>query len=96
MAKDFIKRSENYSEWYNELVVRADLAENSMLKPENDLISQIVYNADGRDVETTIIAGKVLMENRKLCNNIDKNQLYKKCDEIINRIESSKYQTYCK
>ena len=29
MAKDFVKRSENYSEWYNELVVRADLAENS-------------------------------------------------------------------
>ncbi len=29
MAKDFTKRSEDYSKWYNELVVRADLAENS-------------------------------------------------------------------
>ena len=32
MAKDFVKRTENYSEWYNELVVRADLAENSAVR----------------------------------------------------------------
>ena len=32
MAKDFITRKENYSEWYNELVVRADLAENSSVR----------------------------------------------------------------
>jgi prolyl-tRNA synthetase len=32
MAKDFVKRSENYSEWYNELVVRADLAEQSAVR----------------------------------------------------------------
>ena len=32
MAKDFPKRSENYSEWYNELVVRADLAEQSAVR----------------------------------------------------------------
>ena len=25
--KDLTKRSENYSQWYNELVVKADLAE---------------------------------------------------------------------
>lgn len=29
MAKDFTKRAEDYSKWYNELVVKADLAENS-------------------------------------------------------------------
>lgn len=29
MAKDFPTRKENYSEWYNEIVKRADLAENS-------------------------------------------------------------------
>src|SRR5574344_2025112 len=32
MAKDFVTRKENYSEWYNELVVRADLAENSAVR----------------------------------------------------------------
>lgn len=29
MSKDLTKRSEDYSKWYNELVVKADLAENS-------------------------------------------------------------------
>lgn len=32
MAKNFSKREDNYSEWYNELVVRADLAENSVVR----------------------------------------------------------------
>ena len=29
MSKNLIKREEDYSKWYNELVVKADLAENS-------------------------------------------------------------------
>ncbi|MDR1724910.1 MAG: proline--tRNA ligase [Bacteroidales bacterium] len=32
MAKDFTKRADNYSEWYNTLVERADLAENSAVR----------------------------------------------------------------
>jgi prolyl-tRNA synthetase len=32
MSKNLPKRSENYSEWYNELVKRADLAENSDIR----------------------------------------------------------------
>jgi prolyl-tRNA synthetase len=32
MAKDFTSREENYSEWYNDLVQRADLAENSAVR----------------------------------------------------------------
>ncbi len=32
MSKSLPKRSENYSEWYNELVKRADLAENSAVR----------------------------------------------------------------
>jgi prolyl-tRNA synthetase len=32
MSKGLPKRSENYSEWYNELVKRADLAENSVVR----------------------------------------------------------------
>ncbi|MDD2323036.1 MAG: proline--tRNA ligase [Bacteroidales bacterium] len=32
MAKDFSSREENYSQWYNELVVKADLAENSAVR----------------------------------------------------------------
>ena len=32
MAKNFSKREDNYSQWYNELVVKADLAENSAVR----------------------------------------------------------------
>ncbi|MCB1023083.1 MAG: proline--tRNA ligase [Acidobacteria bacterium] len=32
MAKGITKRSENYSEWYNEIIKRADLAENSAVR----------------------------------------------------------------
>ena len=32
MAKDFPTRAENYSQWYNDLVLKADLAENSAVR----------------------------------------------------------------
>jgi Prolyl-tRNA synthetase len=32
MAKEVTKRSENYSQWYNDLVVKADLAEQSAVR----------------------------------------------------------------
>lgn len=32
MAKDFPTRNENYSQWYNDLVIKADLAENSAVR----------------------------------------------------------------
>lgn len=32
MAKDFITKEENYSQWYNDLVQKADLAENSAVR----------------------------------------------------------------
>lgn len=32
MAKDFTSRAENYSQWYNDIVKRADLAENSAVR----------------------------------------------------------------
>lgn len=32
MAKDFPSRSENYAQWYNDLVIKADMAENSAVR----------------------------------------------------------------
>jgi len=32
MAKDFSTREENYAQWYNDLVIKADLAENSAVR----------------------------------------------------------------
>lgn len=57
-----------------------------MLQPINNVFADIVYNAKGSNVETTIINGKVLMENRKL-NNISEEEIYSKCTKIIERIK---------
>ena len=32
MAKDFSSREDNYAQWYNDLVIKADLAENSAVR----------------------------------------------------------------
>ena len=40
--------------------------ENITKLPNNDLLSNLVYNTCGRDVLTTIIKGNVLMEDRKI------------------------------
>lgn len=57
-----------------------------VMQPVNDLCSDIVYNAKAENVETTIIDGKILMENKQL-KNIDKEEVYRKCKEIIKRIQ---------
>ena len=44
--------------------------DNIKMIPNNDIISNLVYNADGRNIETTIVAGNILMENRKI-NHLD-------------------------
>ena len=37
MAKEVTKREDNYSQWYNNLVVKADLAENSAVSAGQDV-----------------------------------------------------------
>ena len=49
--KDLTKRSENYSQWYNDLVVKADLAEQSavrgcmVIKPYGYAICCLLYTS---------------------------------------------------
>ena len=64
------------------IIVNAD---NMKFKPANDIFSNIVYVGTGDDVETTIVHGKVLMENKKVLN-IDEEKIVKKCEEISKRI----------
>lgn len=55
------------------------------IKPINNLISEIVYNVKGNNVVTTIVNGKIIMDNKKIL--LDKeNEIYEKCEEIIKRI----------
>ena len=58
---------------------------NSVTNPINDLISDIVYNVKGSNVDTTIINGKILMEN-KIVKHDEKN-IFEKCSQIIERIK---------
>ena len=59
--------------------------DSELMQPVNDVFADIVYNAKGVNVETTIINGKVLMENKRI-NSFDENKIYSKCKEIIKRI----------
>lgn len=55
--------------------------------PENDLISQIVFNTNGEDVETTIVNGKILMlENELKLDEINEKDVFEECKKIIKRI----------
>ena len=50
--------------------------------PNNDILSNLVYNTSGRDVTTTIVNGEVLMENRKI-KFINEEEIIKK---FVNKI----------
>lgn len=54
-------------------------------KPLNNVFATIVYNTCASNVDTTIINGKILMENKKLVYQNEKD-IYDKCEEIIKRI----------
>lgn len=52
--------------------------------PVNDIVSDIVYNAKGTNVETTIINGNILMESRKIKK--DEKEVFEKSRKIMERI----------
>lgn len=57
-----------------------------------DIISQLVYAADGGDVVTTIVDGKLLMEDRKLLT-LDAREIKKNCNKLIGKqLEKSKIE----
>lgn len=55
------------------------------LCPVHDLYSTLAYSANGADVESVIIDGKLVMENRKLLT-IDEEFVIKKCNEIVQNL----------
>lgn len=58
----------------------------AITNPINNVFAEIVYNVKGTNVDTTIVNGKILMENRKI-NNIDKKEIIKKCAKIMGKID---------
>ena len=55
------------------------------LTPRNNLIAGLSYSANGSEVETIIIDGKITMENRKVLT-MDEELVYKKVNDIIVRM----------
>lgn len=55
------------------------------LYPHNDICALLAYSANGADVDTTIINGQVVMENRKLIN-INEREVLRMAQECANRI----------
>ena len=63
--------------------------EETITNPINNIFAEIVYNVKGSNVDTTIVNGRVLMENRKI-NNVNKKEIIQKCEKIIERIKNVK------
>lgn len=53
--------------------------------PENDIATNIVYSANGADVDTVIINGKLIMQNRKMIN-IDEKEAIKEVKKVAKRL----------
>ena len=54
------------------------------LQPINDVFSNIVYNVKGTNVITTIINGKIVMNNRVLTN-LNEKYIIEKCKNILSK-----------
>jgi len=69
-----------------EVSKRADIilidAEKPHLTPMHDIYATLVYSARGSDVDTVIVDGKVLMENRNV-KTLDEHEIIKKVEERV-------------
>lgn len=65
------------------LVDMSQSLDNITKLPNNDIISNLVYNTCGRDVDTTIVKGNILMEARRL-KNINIEGIIEKIHKILN------------
>ena len=55
------------------------------LTPENDVAANIVYSANGADVDTVIIDGKIVMQNRKIVT-LDEKEVIKQVKKVAKRL----------
>lgn len=58
----------------------------NMTPDSSDLCSNVVYSANGSNVDTTICNGKILMENKKLTT-LDEEEIYKKARMAIKELK---------
>ena len=56
------------------------------MQPINDLVKNLVYSGSKDNVALTMIAGKILYEDRKFYIDEDPNMIYRQCARIVERI----------
>lgn len=54
--------------------------------PANSILSGLVYSSNGSEVDTVIVDGKILMQNRRLTT-IDETEVYAECRKIAERLD---------
>lgn len=59
------------------------------MQPQNDIIKNIIYSGSKSNVKLTMIAGKILYEDGKFYINQQPEEIYKKANDIIRRMESN-------
>ena len=73
--------------WKDADIILVDIEEkldNIIMLPNLNEIANLVYNTSGKNVDTTIIKGNILMENRQI-KNIDVNEVIIKCNKILEK-----------
>lgn len=56
--------------------------------PYNNIISGLVYSSNGSEVDTVIIDGRIIMEN-KIIKTINVSEVYEKCQNLMERIRNN-------
>ena len=60
----------------------------NMVPDSSKLSSNVIYSANGSNVDTTICNGQILMENRKLAT-LDEQDIYKKAKEALDELKKA-------
>ena len=69
-------------------IILIDTNSANMVPDSSSLSSNIIYSANGSNVDTTICNGKVLMENKKLVV-LDEQEIYKKARQAIKELKEA-------
>ena len=70
-------------------IILIDTNQANMVPDSSTVSSNIIYSANGSNVDTTICNGKILMENRKLTV-LDEQEIYEKAKQAIKELKELK------
>lgn len=67
-------------------LIMLDLKKPNM-QPENNIVKNIVYAGSKQNVKMTMVNGKILYENGAFSIGFSEEEIYRRANEIINRIK---------